>query len=273
MAHSGVSLEGSHFFYENPLASLGHHHRTPWFLCPCCPPNVARTIASVGSHFYSTGPKDVWVHLYGQNQAEFQISDFRFQINQVTHYPWDGKVRFELGMAKPHKFALHLRVPGWCNRFTCKVNGSVIKATPKNGYLAINRAWKNGDVVEFTMAMPVQAVYAHPSVRQLQGRVALQRGPLVYCLEGADHDGAELERIAIDPRTLGQFAIEYRPDLLGGVTVLRGPGQIYTDGGWEGLLYRNNKPSASKRTKITAIPYYAWDNREAGEMRVWLRTS
>jgi DUF1680 family protein len=155
-----------------------------------------------------------------------------------------------------------------------KVNQSPIPnlQSPRNGYIAINRTWKAGDVVEFNMTMPVQAVYAHPSVRQMQGRVVLQRGPLVYCLEGADHDGAQLERISIDPSTLNQFEVTHRPDLLGGVTVLRGSGHINTDAGWDGLLYRTSKPSSTKRIKLTAIPYYAWDNREAGEMRVWLRT-
>jgi hypothetical protein len=273
---SGVALNGTHFFYENPLASLGHHHRTPWFLCPCCPPNVARIIASVGGYFYSTGvsANSVWVHLYGQNKASLEIGDLRLEIEQVTQYPWDGKVRLELTPSKARKFTLHLRVPGWCNKWSVKVNQSPIPnlQSPRNGYIAINRTWKAGDVVEFNMAMPVQAVYAHPSVRQMQGRVALQRGPLVYCLEGADHDGAQLERISIDPSTLNQFEVTHRPDLLGGVTVLRGSGHINTDAGWDGLLYRTSKPSSTKRIKLTAIPYYAWDNREAGEMRVWLRT-
>jgi hypothetical protein len=233
----------------------------------------------VGGYFYSTGvsANSVWVHLYGQNQAQLEMGGWGLGIKQVTQYPWDGKVRLEISPSKTQKFALHLRVPGWCSRWSIKVNQSPVSnlKSLSNGYIAINRTWKPGDVVEFNMAMPVQPVYAHPSVRQLQGRVALQRGPLVYCLEGVDHDGAQLERISVDATMLGGFEAVHRPDLLGGVTVLRGGGHINTEAGWDGLLYRMGKASATKRNriKLTAIPYYAWDNRAAGEMRVWLRTA
>ena len=275
---SGVSLDGSHFFYENPLASLGHHHRTPWFLCPCCPPNVARTIASVGSHFYSTGTNDVWVHLYGQNEARLEIRDWRLGIKQVTQYPWAGRVQLELNLSEPRTFTLHLRVPGWCDQcdqWSLRINQLRItnyELLLSNGYLTLTRLWQPGDVIEFDMAMPVQTVYAHPSVRQMQGRVALQRGPLVYCLEGADHNGAQLERISIDADAAKSFSVEHRNDLLGGVSVIHGTGTLLQDEGWDGLLYRH-APSASQPIAITAIPYYAWDNREAGEMRVWLRSA
>lgn len=270
---SGVSLEGTHFFYENPLASLGHHHRTPWFLCPCCPPNVARTLASVGSYFYSTGANDLWLHLYAQNDATVSIAGNDIHMRQTTHYPWDGTVTLQLTLDAPQTFTLHLRVPGWCARWSCAVNGEPASVTPAQGYIAITREWQAGDSVTFKMDMPVQAIYAHPSVRQMQGRVALQRGPLVYCLEGVDHAGAELERISIDPATLDQFEVVHQPDTLNGVTVLKGKGEVFTDAGWEGVLYRYNQPSSRRPAQVTAIPYYAWDNRDAGEMRVWLRTA
>ena len=151
------------------------------------------------------------------------------------------------------------------------MNGEQVNATPASGYIAITREWRAGDIVLFNMDMPVQAVYAHPSVRQMQGRAALQRGPLVYCLEGVDHAGAELERISIDPSTLNQFEAVHDAGLLNGVTVLKGEGEMLTDDGWDGLLYRNNTPSSRKPVQITAVPYYAWDNRDAGEMRVWVR--
>jgi DUF1680 family protein len=270
---SGVSLDGTHFFYENPLASIGHHHRTPWFVCPCCPPNVARTIASVGGYFYSTGANDLWLHLYGQNDASVNIAGNAVCVRQETQYPWAGAVKLQFTLDAPQRWTLHLRVPGWCAQWSCAVNGEAVSATPSNGYIALERTWQAGDSVTFHMDMPVQAVYAHPSVRQMQGRAALQRGPLVYCLEGVDHAGAELERISIDASKLDQFDVVHDAGLLGGVTVLKGQGEMLTDAGWDGLLYRYNRPSSHAPIQITAIPYYAWDNRDAGEMRVWLRTS
>lgn len=270
---SGVSLDGTHFFYDNPLASIGNHHRTPWFICPCCPPNVARTIASVAGYFYSTGANNLWLHLYGQNEATLNIAGKDIRVQQKTQYPWNGAVQLQFILETPQTFTLHLRVPAWCSQWSCSVNGETINAMPAHGYIAITREWQAGDSVAFNMDMPVHAVYAHPSVRQMQGRIALQRGPLIYCVEGVDHEGAELERISIDPAALSQFKIVHRPDLLNGVTVLQGVGEKLTDTGWDGLLYRYGQPSSHAPVNITAIPYYAWDNRAAGEMRVWLRTA
>jgi DUF1680 family protein len=273
---SGVSLDGSHFFYENPLASIGNHHRVLWFACPCCPPNVARTIASVGNYFYSTSvdgsASGVWVHLYGQNTAQMAIGNSHMQLRQVTNYPWDGNVHLALSLSAPSEFTLHLRVPGWCDGYSVSINQTSVSSPQlQNGYIALTRVWQSGDVIEFNMAMPVQSVYAHPSVRQMQGRVALQRGPLVYCLEGVDNDQAQLERISVDADAVKTFEVEHRSELLGGVTVIRGEGTIVSDEGWDGMLYRGT-PSASHPIQITAIPYYSWDNRDPGEMRVWLRT-
>ncbi len=272
---SGVSLDGTHFFYDNPLASIGHHHRTPWFFCPCCPPNVARTHRQRGQLFLFDRRGDVWVHLYGQNVARLEIGDSSVEITERTNYPWDGDVRFEMTLDTPKTFALHLRLPGWCDRYTLKINGASVDtrhgASLHNGYISIDREWQSGDVVEFDMTMLVQTVYAHPSVRQIQGRVALQRGPLVYCLEGVDNNLAQLERISVDVASVNEFVVEHQPDLLGGVSLIRGQGRILTEDGWDGALYRNTA-SSSQPVEITAIPYYAWDNRAASEMRVWVRT-
>lgn len=268
---SGVSLDGTHFFYENPLASMGHHQRTPWFLCPCCPPNVARTIASVGGYFYSTGADSAWVHLYGQNSATLTVSGKRVGLRQQTQYPWDGRVTLTVDVDAPASFALHLRIPAWCGQWSLRVNGAPVQADVTRGYASLAREWRTGDVVELDLAMPVQAVYAHPSVRQAVGRIALQRGPLVYCLEGVDNEQTELSRISVDPAAVGAFTVEHRADLLGGVTVLRGPATIESTDGWEGVLYGQRAPD-QKPVQITAVPYYAWANRAPGEMRVWLRT-
>jgi DUF1680 family protein len=270
---SGISLDGSRFFYENPLASNGHHHREGWFNCPCCPPNVARTLASLGGYFYSTGANDIWVHLYAQGTAKMQVNGHEVSLRQVTKYPWDGDVRLDVDLSNPQRFTLHLRVPAWCEQWQLTVNGLPVdqQASTANGYIHLMREWNPGDTVEYTMEMPIRATWAHPAVHDLQGRVALERGPLIYCLEGVDHDGAVLDRIAIDPRNVSaSFQVEHKDDLLDGVNVLCGSGTILDDSGWESALYRNEPPT-SRNIEITAIPYYAWDNRAPGQMRIWLR--
>ena len=271
---SGVSLDGEHFNYVNPLASAGSHHRTPWFICPCCPPNVGRILASLGDYLYSTGPSDLWVHFYPQNSASVVVDGNPVQVELTSHYPWDGDVRLELTPETANDFALHLRIPGWCEQWQVQVNGATVDAgEPVNGYVTVERAWQPGDVVELNLAMPVQTVWAHPAVRQMQGRLAVQRGPVVYCLEGVDQPGVEnLDRIALDPAQVKAFSADYQPELLGGVTVLRGTGSLIADDDWDSAtLYRRDQPSASDAIPVTAVPYCVWDNRAAGEMRVWFR--
>ena len=274
---SGVSLDGARFFYENPLASGGYHHRQGWFECPCCPGNLARTLASLGGYFYSTGANDIWVHHYAQGTAKMQVNGREVSLRQVTKYPWDGEVKLEAGITSSQRFALHLRVPAWCEQWNIAVNDEQLSANSEfsmeNGYIHLTREWHPGDVVNYKMEMPIRAIWAHPAVRDLQGRVALERGPLVYCLEGVDHQGAMLDRIAIDPRSVSnEFQVVRNENLLGGVSVLRGKGTVVDESGWENTLYRSKQPS-SKSIDLTAIPYYAWDNRAAGQMRIWLRAT
>jgi hypothetical protein len=271
---SGLALDGKNFFYVNPLASAGNHHRQPWFDCPCCPPNVARILASVGNYLYSTSASGLWVHFYAQNTATMQIDDQPVQVRLASNYPWMGEVTLTLTLVQPQTFALHLRIPHWCDQWSIRVNGAAVDSPPPHaGYVAIQRTWQNGDRVELTLAMPVQPIFAHPAVRQMQGRVAIQRGPLVYCLEGMDHGDVGLDRIALDPNQVEHFAVEHHPDLLGGVTVLRGTGTLLQEQGWDRqTLYRRHLPSAVAPTDVLAIPYCLWDNRTPGEMRVWFRT-
>jgi DUF1680 family protein len=231
----------------------------------------------VGQYFYSTGGDDIWVHLYGQSTAKIQVNGREVSLRQVTKYPWDGDILFEMGVPSPQRFTLHLRVPAWCERWRVTVNGEPMEQTANgelstgNGYIHLTREWNPGDLVEYKMEMPIQVIWAHPAVRDLQGRVALARGPIVYCLEGVDHAGIRLDRIAIDPHHVtNEFQVEHDENLLGGISLLRGKGTIVDESGWENLLYRNHGPS-SKSIDITGIPYYAWENRAAGEMRVWLR--
>jgi DUF1680 family protein len=214
------------------------------------------------------------VHLYAQGTVKLKVNGRDMSLRQVTKYPWDGDVKFEIGVANPQTFTLHLRVPGWCERGHLYINDAPVTdlKSQANGYLAIERKWQLGDVVEYRMEMPIQTVWAHPAVRYLQGRMAIQRGPIVYCLEGVDHGGIVLDRIAIDPKHVlsNEFGIEHQDHLLGGVSIVRGKASVVDESGWEGMLYQNRKPS-SKDMDITAIPYYAWDNRAPGEMRVWVR--
>jgi DUF1680 family protein len=272
---SSISLTGDRFFYENPLASTGNRQRQGWFECPCCPPNVARTLASLGQYFYSTGTNNVWVHLYAQGAVNLKVDGRDVRLHQVTKYPWDGEVKIEIGVDHPQIFTLHLRVPEWCESWQLRVNDVPVTnlQTRANGYLTIEREWQSGDVVVYEMAMPVQTVWAHPAVRHLQGRMAIQRGPIVYCLEGVDHEKITLDQIVLDPQQIlsGKFGVEYIDNLLGGICILRGKGTLVDETGWDDTLYRHGPP-LSKPVDITAIPYYAWGNRDPGEMRIWFRT-
>lgn len=271
---SSVSLAGDSFFYENPLASRGGHHRAHWFDCPCCPPNIARTLASLGRYFYSSGPRALWVHLYAQGSVELPLAAGGVHVRQVTGYPWDGGVRLELTLAEAQNFSLHLRIPGWCRHWVAEINGVAVEAGGlEHGYLRLERQWQSGDVVTLRMDMPVEALWANPAVRYLEGRMALRRGPLVYCLEGVDQAGIILDRLSVSAQDVadGKFSPVQHPGLPGGVLALRGPASLVSEAGWQNQLYRSQKPQ-EEETHIVAVPYFAWDNRaDGGEMRVWLR--
>ncbi|WP_404927799.1 glycoside hydrolase family 127 protein [Mesorhizobium sp. ORM16] len=266
---SGLSLDGSLFFYENPLESRGRHNRWKWHRCPCCPPNIGRMVASIGSYFYSLADDALAVHLYGDSTARFDIAGVPVTLTQASRYPWDGAVAITIEPQAPVAFTLHLRVPAWSAGAALKVNGETVKLedVTSDGYAAIRRTWKKGDSVRLDLEMPIERLYANPQVRQDAGRVALSRGPLIYCVEATDNDGS-LHRIAL-PRTASIEAHD-EPDLLGGVVALSTTALADTDEGWQNGLYRTDPPSA-RQTRLTAIPYFAWDNREPGEMLVWLR--
>lgn len=267
-ALSGVSLDGERFFYENPLASLGNHHRQPWFDCACCPPNIARLLASLGDYIYSYASDQIAVHLYIQGSGRFNISGQTIILKQNTAYPWDGKITIDLDMPKAAQFTLRLRVPGWCRGSEVRVFGERTDMRPhiENGYLVLTRNWQPGDMVELNLPMPVERIYAYPDVRADAGKVALRRGPLVYCFEAADNHFA-LQRAVLPGAA--QFTAHFEPNLLGGVTTLSGELQVMQDEGWHGNLYRSDPPEYQP-CPATAIPYYAWDNRSPGQMAVWL---
>ncbi len=267
---SGVSLDGARFFYVNPLESTGSHHREDWFGCACCPPNIARLLASIGTYAYSQEPEAVWVHLYAQGRASLNVGDVNVGITQKTHYPWDGRVRLALSPDRPARFTLALRIPGWCRGARLSINGRSV--TParllRKGYAHLERLWTSGDIVTLDLPMPVERIEANPAVLQDCGRVALRRGPVVYCLEQADNGPHPGDFIL--PRA-GKFKVRFRPDLLGGIAVITGKARRRQFAGWSGCLYRH-KDARRESVPFIAIPYCVWDNRAAGEMAVWLLT-
>jgi DUF1680 family protein len=265
---SGVSLDGERFLYENPLASQGNHHRQAWFDCACCPPNLARLLASLGQYVYARNEQDLVVHLYVQGRGRFSIGGREVVLCQETRYPWEGRVTLRFEMAGPAAFGLKLRIPGWCHSARLSVNGQPAELAPSldRGYARLERTWHPDDQVQLELAMPVERISAHPDVRQDAGQVALQRGPLVYCLEAVDH-AVPLQRIILPQQA--QLSSHFEPDLLGGVNVIRGEALAAESSDWNGILYRSQGP-VLKPCTLTAIPYYAWDNRQPGQMRVWL---
>jgi DUF1680 family protein len=244
-----------------------NYRRSEWFGCACCPPNVARLFASIGGYLYSQSEHEVRVHLYAAGRATVKLGADEVKLRQETEYPWKGRVKITMGLAKPAAFAMALRVPGWCRESKIRVNGKVVKAPVVKGYASIARQWKDGDSVQLDLAMPVEQVEAHPRVRQDAGRVALQRGPVVYCLEEVDN-GKNLGDVVL--KAGARFAAVREPRLLGGVVTLRGTGWKRDEAEWKGVLYRA-ATSRMARVKVKAVPYAVWANRKAGEMAVWVR--
>ncbi|MGX5845270.1 glycoside hydrolase family 127 protein [Mesorhizobium sp. ArgA1] len=266
---SGLALDGSLFFYQNPLESRGKHNRWKWHRCPCCPPNIGRMVASIGSYFYGLADDALAVHLYGDSSARFEIAGRPVSLVQTSNYPWDGAISIRVEPDAPVEFTLHLRVPSWCRKAAAQVNGKMVDldAATSDGYAAIRREWQKDDRVELDLEMSMARLFANPHVRQDIGRVALARGPLIYCVEETDN-GCGLHRIAL-PRT-ARLEAHPEPNLLGGIVTLSAIGSRAGAENWGSDLYRS-EPPATEETKLKAVPYFAWDNRDPGEMLVWLR--
>jgi DUF1680 family protein len=267
-ALSGLSLDGEHFFYDNPLASRGGHRRWTWHRCPCCPPNIGRLVASLGQYVYSTGSEEVAVHLYIAGRVQVSVGGVNATLVQETRYPWHGAITLRVEPDQAVEFALRLRVPAWCRTARIEINGSTVDvdAVMDRGYAHIRRRWAKGDVVRLSMAMPAERIYAHPDVSADIGRVALKRGPIVYCLEGADND-VPLHRIAL-PRA-APIEAHFESNLLGGVGMLTVEGVVIRRG-HNGALYGVDPPT-TQSTTLRAIPYSFWSNRDSEAMSVWIR--
>ncbi len=268
---SGVSLDGSSFFYENPLASQGDHHRQEWYKCACCPPNAARLLASLGGYVYSVAENEIWAHLYLQSSAVLPVGGQQITLKQETTYPWDSVIRLRVEVGQPQTFAINVRIPGWCAMARLSVNGEEVsvEASLRKGYVRIERLWLSGATITLRLEAPVERIYPHPDVRADAGCVALQRGPLVYCLETADNP-IPLHRIRL-PET-AVLESHFAPTVLGGIMRIQGTATVLETNDWADTLYRTTPARHSPYT-FTAIPYYAWDHRQPGEMCVWIRTS
>lgn len=272
---SGVSLDGGSFFYPNPLASTGGYSRKPWFGCACCPSNICRFIPSLPGYVYAVKDDQVYVNLFLSNRAELKVNRKKLVLEQETGYPWNGDIRIRVAQGNL-PFTMHLRIPGWVRGavvpsdlyryadgqelgYTVTVNGEPVAGELQKGYLLIDRKWKKGDVVEVHFDMKPRVVKANGKVEADRGRVAVERGPLVYCAEWPDND-FNVHNILLNQHP--SFQVVERPDLLYGIH------EITTDA--QALSYDAAGKLAVRDVKLTLIPYYAWAHRGEGDMEVWL---
>jgi DUF1680 family protein len=270
-----MSLDGTLYCYRNPLGfdpSTGDKIRNPWYDVTCCPPNLERTFASLPGYMYSTSNDGVYVHLYENSELDWHLENGTpLKIAQTTSYPWEGDVHFTISPAKPSEFTFYLRIPAWADTAAVEVNGKSVSDPKPGQYLPIQRTWNPGDTIRLQLPMNTQVLEANPHIAEDAGRVAVQRGPLVYCMEEVDQpNGIDLTNVALD---LGHdpgsgFQAEYRKDLLGGITVLRHEG-IATERSNNLLYSRYSSQHKTRRVPLTFIPYYAWANREPSTMQVW----
>jgi len=271
---SGVSLSGDRFFYQNPLESAGGYGRSPFFEVACCPANVARFLPSLPGYIYARKGDDVYLNLFIPSEATLPLGDKKLVLKQTTRYPWEGTVRIAVEPEVKSEFALFVRIPGWARneavpgdlyRFlgkpaawpVLKLNGKAVTLYPERAYAVLRRVWAKGDVVELSLPMDVRRVAARDEVAEDLDKIALQRGPLVYCVEGVDNGGKALDIALPDTAALTS---EFKLGLLGGIVMISG----------KALRIGSGEGSQSVETTFHAIPYYVWANRGNGEMAVWL---
>ncbi|HVT91527.1 MAG TPA: beta-L-arabinofuranosidase domain-containing protein [Bryobacteraceae bacterium] len=270
--NSGMSLDGTLYCYRNPLASSGEKIRNPWYDTTCCPPNIERTLSSLPGYFYATSKDGLWVHLYHNSELDWHLEDgTALRVKQETQYPWKGLVTMTLTPAQTAEFALHVRIPGWSRRNSVRVNGQTVTGVASGKYLTIRRSWKPGDRVTLDFSMTPELIASNPLVRENTGKVALERGPLVYCLEQPDQL-APVDDLALREASK-PFAAEFDKDLLGGIVILKHEGEAFVKPLGDQPLYQPaalEKKPATKPLELRFIPYYAWANRGQHAMEVWV---
>ena len=244
-ALAGISLGGDRFFYVNPLESKGDHHRQEWYGCACCPSQLSRFLPSIGNYIYASSDDALWVNLYIGNTGQIRIGETDILLTQETDYPWDGSVKLTISTSQPLEKEIRLRIPNWCKTYDLSINGKRINVSEEKGY-AVIKDWKSQDVIALDMDMPVEIVAADPHVKENFGKRAIQRGPLVYCMEEIDNP-EYFDQLQLSPSTTFQTA--FVSDILNGIKTIKTNGRAQS---------------------ATFIPYYAWDNRKAGKMRVWI---
>jgi DUF1680 family protein len=276
--NSGMSLDGTLYCYRNPLAfdpSTGDKIRNPWYDVTCCPPNLERTFGSLPGYFYSTSADGIYAHLYDNSELNWHLENgVGLKVVQKTSYPWDGNVEVAVTPAEATEFTFYLRIPGWADHAQVAVNSKAVAGATPGQYFPIRRRWSPGDAIQLKVEVVPQVIAANPRVADDSGRVAIQRGPLIYCLEEIDQpSGISLSDVALNPgrRPAEQFQTEFKNDLLGGMVVLHHTGAVYQRGAAEKLLYSRYGGDSlrTQKTPLTFIPYYAWANRQATSMQVW----
>ncbi len=279
---SGIALDGKSYFYVNPLEVLPEalesnyafnhvrHIRQKWYGCACCPPNIARLLASLGSYIYSKNEDTIFVHLFIGGTVKTQIMGNEIELTQTTNYPWEGNVKFDIKLDINKEFTIALRVPGWCKKHQIAINEKIIetKSIYKDGYVYIKRAWKNDDSIELVLDMPVERMKANPLVRENIGKTAIQKGPIVYCLEETDN-GPNLSQITLTVDTV--FETEFDKNLLCGINVIKANAVKLESSNFKDSLYKSDANVNKTPVEIKFIPYYSWANRNPGELITWVR--
>lgn len=263
---SGASLDGTRYFYDNPLASDGTVERRDWFGCACCPPNLARLVSSLESYAYSCDQDNVVVNLYLSSRATFDMLPGRFTVEQSSDYLHGGTVNFRVAAAPAGEVGLTLRIPGWAEDFTLTVNGATVVPSVDQGYVTLRQAWVIGDSVSLRLPVEPRLVHADVAVSDTAGKVAILRGPVVYCLEGLDHD-AEVHQL----RLAAGAMLRVRSEQLGGLATIEASGTMDLPPVIPRPLYSTVPPATAPAT-LTMVPYYAWNNRGPSTMTVWMRT-
>jgi DUF1680 family protein len=277
---SGISLDGTEYFYTNPLAQSDAFPytmrwdggRIPYIrLSNCCPPNVIRTIAEVSNYAYSISNEGVYVNLYGANTIATTLKDgSAINISQETNYPWDGNISIKIGEATAKKFSIFLRIPGWSKNAKLLVNGKAVNVKLLSGeYAEVNRQWKAGDVISLQLPMPAVMLEANPLVEESRNQIAVRRGPVVYCLESSDYAKGDniFDIVMSATANLKPVATKINNS---NITALKGTAILKTDTGWDKKLYKEVSANSGKPVTITLIPYYSWGNRGKSEMSVWM---